>query len=569
MDCVRRRGKTYCVVIPVPADLQATLGKRQIWRSLKTKSYEVARSQARKLLAVVEQLFLRLRGGMDSDLIKVMVAEYGLSTIADIENAMAGRKVSDHIWYNAVMQSRYEQIRACPDGLYDSILGAMQDAVDYRQKRAARGLLVSPQYSKDIAETLLSKFGEKGCDTQASDLEVKALVSEIDNAYRLIHKLEIERLQGLTTVDSDFQYRLIEGWKADARLVKDVGIPLSELFKLYHADWVKNYTEARGKRKRSELVRIERTFVECFGKVPAVKTITEKTAKEWRNFLQYEFYGSELTNKSINNYVDTMAAVFNFGLCCKVVDVNPFSKGLRLPVGVKSEKSRIFDVTELQTYIGYLAELHSPDRPERTWIPLIMLFSGMRCNEVAQLYIDDIQEQDGIHYFRVIDNVERHQSVKCATSRRNVPMHKKLIELGLLEHVDRMKREKAEQLFPNCVYRPGVGLYYDCNLSTALNLPINLIDPDKKLRLYSLRANFRNSIEEKLVNRMIEQLDSGSSASLSGYSHYYELALNDTMGHAIKGSKGDTVYRKRQLHIMNAVLQQAEYPIDFSGLLLI
>ena len=49
MDCVFRRGKVYCAVISVPIDLHDLVGKKQIWRSLKTKTYSVARSQARKL----------------------------------------------------------------------------------------------------------------------------------------------------------------------------------------------------------------------------------------------------------------------------------------------------------------------------------------------------------------------------------------------------------------------------------------------------------------------------------------------------------------------------------------
>ncbi|HEY5514259.1 MAG TPA: DUF6538 domain-containing protein [Geomonas sp.] len=95
MDYVRRRGKTYCAVIPVPADLQAVIGKRQIWRSLKTKCYADARSAARKLLLAVDVLFLRLRDSMDGKLIDSMVAQYGLATIAAQDKARLGVKVSD------------------------------------------------------------------------------------------------------------------------------------------------------------------------------------------------------------------------------------------------------------------------------------------------------------------------------------------------------------------------------------------------------------------------------------------------------------------------------------------
>src|ERR1039457_3260122 len=81
MDCVRKRGKVYCAIISVPIDLRESIGKKQIWRSLKTKNYSVARSLSRKLLLTVDQLFMQIRATMDSRLINAMVAEFGLDLL--------------------------------------------------------------------------------------------------------------------------------------------------------------------------------------------------------------------------------------------------------------------------------------------------------------------------------------------------------------------------------------------------------------------------------------------------------------------------------------------------------
>jgi hypothetical protein len=81
MDCVTRHGKVYCAVISVPVNLQKSIGKKQIWRSLKTKKYSVARSQARKLLLAVDQLFMQIRTNTDSRLIDAMVADFGLDLL--------------------------------------------------------------------------------------------------------------------------------------------------------------------------------------------------------------------------------------------------------------------------------------------------------------------------------------------------------------------------------------------------------------------------------------------------------------------------------------------------------
>jgi len=38
MDCVRRRGKVYNVVVTGPVDLVEVVGKSQLWRNFKTKT---------------------------------------------------------------------------------------------------------------------------------------------------------------------------------------------------------------------------------------------------------------------------------------------------------------------------------------------------------------------------------------------------------------------------------------------------------------------------------------------------------------------------------------------------
>ncbi|HEY5514257.1 MAG TPA: hypothetical protein VIK40_11500 [Geomonas sp.] len=98
-----------------------------------------------------------------------------------------------------------------------------------------------------------------------------------------------------------------------------------------------------------------------------------------------------------------------------------------------------------------------------------------------------------------------------------------------------------------------------------MNEPVNLISEDRKLRLYSLRANFRCSVEEALLAPLLNAHDRGEIVGGS-YSPFFDLALDNVMGHKVKGTTGDTVYRKRRLSIMAKVVQMAAYPVDFSRL---
>lgn len=569
MDCVFRRGKVYCAIISVPIDLHNLVGKKQIWRSLKTKAYSVARSQARKLLLTADQLFSQIRNTMDSNLIKALVADFGLDLLKFNDEIRLGTCATPaHYTKDGIADLEYIKkfyADASRTEVGRTILEANAKLMSDRiQKQLFENTPEALHFVSGAFEIFLDKHGIALPPLGSSD--AKEIMTALAQTAKLAYLIEKERVMGIRD-ESDFQYRTITKWQADLPLKKDVGLPLSELFAKYHDDWSKDHPLARSNRKNTELKRLDRSFTECFAKVPGVKELTEEMAKEWREYIQHEFYDVDLTNKTVNNYLETMSAVFNYGSKHKnkYTDGNPF-KGIRLPEGVASERSRIFEHNELQEYVELLAGLHHHETPEMTWLPLIMMFSGMRCNEIAQLFVDDLQEKDGIYFFRITEDVARNQHVKSLTSKREVPIHNTLKELGLLDYVAKMKAEGHYQIFPNCQFRPGIGLYYDANMSFQLNIPINLIDKDKKLRLYSLRANFRNSIEEKFVNRLIAVMDSGVSSDIGAYSRYYDLALNNILGHAITGTVGDMVYRKRQLHIMDVVLQQAEYPLDISTL---
>jgi integrase len=559
MVCVRRRGKVYCAVLSVPVDLQLLIRKRQIWRSLKTKNYIIARSQSRKLLLGAEQLFHKVRSTcMDSRLINAMVADFGLDLLKMNDEFRLGTAV-DAEFINAV----YASASRTPDGR-DFLAENAKKMSDKIQEAIFTNSHDSLSFMNNVVETLLDKYGVNIKSVDST--EKREVVAALAQTAKLAYIIEKERVQGIRD-ESDRQYRIISRWENDKTTPKDKGIPLRELLDKYLEEWsVKDV--ARRRRKTAELKRIEFSFKECFGKLCGVKEIDQEMAEEWQCYIQYEYSSKIMTNKAINNYNETLSAIFNFGLASKkkYVDIQPF-RGLTLPVGKASERSRIFENDELTTYVNLLIDLYLPENPETTWLPLIMMFSGMRCNEIAQLFLDNIQFRDEIYFFRIVDNEDRHQKVKSDSSSREVPIHQTLIDFGLLEYVEKMKRAGHKQLFSNCIYRENVGLHYDSALSSLLNAPINLIDDDKKLRLYSLRANFRCSIEEKFINRAIAALDAGESSDNTGYSRYYDLALNDIMGHAVKGTVGDMVYRKRRLYIANAVLQLAEYPtVDFSDL---
>ncbi|MCP8467356.1 phage integrase SAM-like domain-containing protein [Pseudomonas sp. ZM23] len=91
------------------------------------------------------------------------------------------------------------------------------------------------------------------------------------------------------------------------------------------------------------------------------------------------------------------------------------------------------------------------------WLPLLMYYTGARREELAQLAVADVKQDDaGIHYLSILATSDETPSahgtskelrtVKTDSSRRRIPLHPDLIELGLLDYAKALP--PTGQLFP-------------------------------------------------------------------------------------------------------------------------
>jgi len=116
-------------------------------------------------------------------------------------------------------------------------------------------------------------------------------------------------------------------------------------------------------------------------------------------------------------------------------------------------KRRPFTDDELLKVFGsqeFLAQRdHRPSKSSsRYWLCLICLFSCCRREEAGQLVLADVQEDEGIPFFRINDDTAFQQVLKNEGSRRRVPIHSALIKLGFLDYVKGTKDAGHIWLFP-------------------------------------------------------------------------------------------------------------------------
>jgi integrase len=163
--------------------------------------------------------------------------------------------------------------------------------------------------------------------------------------------------------------------------------------------------------------------------------------------------------QTINKYLRTYGSMFAWAKRNGYVERNVF-EGLSIRVAKKQAKTvrTAFSDVQVQTILREL--LHNTSglvsRDYQKWGPLIALYSGARLNEIAQIHLADIRQDDGIWCFDLNDDDDT-KKLKTDASRRLVPIHSRLIALGMLDHVQALRASGAQKLFPDFQYCPKNG----------------------------------------------------------------------------------------------------------------
>ncbi|QET61106.1 site-specific integrase [Vibrio parahaemolyticus] len=152
-----------------------------------------------------------------------------------------------------------------------------------------------------------------------------------------------------------------------------------------------------------------------------------------------------LSPESVKDYIQKCSSFFEWCVQMEMTDINPF-KGMRFKKTRKdSEAKNAYSHADLQKLFS--TEIHKQKKykhPHYYWLPLLGLYTGARLNELCQLYRADIFQQAGIWVIRIDDKFEG-QRLKNNSSRRLVPIHSKLLELGFIDFV---KKIQHERIFP-------------------------------------------------------------------------------------------------------------------------
>jgi len=156
--------------------------------------------------------------------------------------------------------------------------------------------------------------------------------------------------------------------------------------------------------------------------------------------------------------------------------------------------------------------------PYKFWIPLIGLHTGARLNEIAQLLIGDIIQKDGIWCFDLTDTPDQDEpddylgkSLKTYAAKRLVPIHSKLIEMGLIEYAQSVKRSGYSMLFQDLAH---ASIKYGALASKTFATHCDAVGlTDQALSFHSFRHCTIGHLRKKRVPKDIRKILVGHSAA--------------------------------------------------------
>lgn len=206
------------------------------------------------------------------------------------------------------------------------------------------------------------------------------------------------------------------------------------LLELLGDEDVSMLTRADGLACRGKLMRLPANF---------------RKKKQYRGMSVGEILKTEpeetLTPKTINKYLVLLSSLCKWCVKNGMMDTN-IAEGLSLPEETSAHEQR--SAYSPEDLVRILYSLPREDAyPERYWIPVIAMYSGMRLDEICQLHLEDIKEVDGILCFDINDGGQR--KVKTSASKRIVPVHPALVENDFDRYLGSRRVNGASKLWEN------------------------------------------------------------------------------------------------------------------------
>jgi integrase len=467
-NLVRRRGIFY-FRIRVPAALVVKVGRKELWRSLRTGTQNLARLRAWALAGRLQQLWAALRQAVDKGQIDQLVA--GWLTEALAQDAASRADNSFAVDWTVPG----EDVNATAARM---LFGeAEASLIEWREA------LNQADWAKAIptVNVLLRRHGI----ALASDSEpYRLLCLGICVATAELQGIRLQRSEGRWGRTEHLQLfgsATATGSTNEASRATPAGPPLKEAIDSFLKE--KERRESLTPKRRMDFEAALKLLSRQLGEARPVDRVTRAEIGGLRmllgklppNFTK-RFPGRSLEEiaadserlslRTLNTgtinqkYLALFEAFFQWCIACGYMTENP-ALGVRVTTTstVSPTGRGTFKLEELKTifsapiFVGCRSEsrIYQPGschiRDYRYWLPILGLLTGARLGELCQLLNNDVREIDGVVCIDI--TAEGGKTVKSEAGKRQVPLHPELRRLGFVRHVEQMRAAGVHRLFPN------------------------------------------------------------------------------------------------------------------------
>ena len=474
-----RSGSSFFFQVYIPKDLIHQFDGIKSFRiSLQSGTKTLSSKLSKILSAKIESLFYEIRAGMRSltveDIKEILRIEIRKSILH-----------ANHVHLGTNEFSQKEVIRS--QGIQQTRQQNLKHTLEEDLKN----------YESKIDQTLDEILASKEIEANNSSVDYKKLKRN----FIRIHDLRMKWIQELLSKngrsDSDFEKEAesVVGMhlydEKQSSVEEPVFVPESKSQKKVQekheseksfreiVEEYFNWKELEGTASGS--LYEKRKVIEDFIEVSKVEMISDVTKDRIRNYIQIEsklplhrsknprfrdksveeiLLMEDVEGQGVKNINKKISILTTFGNWCEkngYFEQNNF-RGMKFDSKQKRLERENFTDQDLkkilnpQTYLsstiqGISSVTKKPisNREAYYWIFLLGIFTGMRTNEMTQLRLDDFQQIDGVWMIQVDETEETR--VKTRNSIRKVPVHPKLIELGILDYIQKLRKQKQDRFF--------------------------------------------------------------------------------------------------------------------------
>lgn len=420
--------------VVVPLELRAQFnGKRELRKSLGTTDKRIAKRQATAFWLECQLGFERLSGEAVEPPVFETTPDFttwvsgrpsNVSPIKKINRFLEGQHELNRLDYRDPLGHTHIINFGDPDKEQAMALKLQERAEALLERYAENPEMLDRLFRVENAQPIVPE-GEKLAENQTSITEaIDLYITKLITQGRKGKKLSQRTLLG-------YQGRL-EFWKAAFGDHKVSHITLKELSAIQ--DWLTRLAPNYSKKGISTRAAIE----QAKGEQPGGVSISDKTRVEYlgqlKGFLEYAF-SSGIIQSDLASHVEIPNAKQS-----KTVERLPFSN---------DDMVKIFPGKDYGVDFGRKASGFSEDA--KFWIPLMAAYTGARLEEICQLTVNDIKtdKATGIIYADITDTGiaadGQRKKAKTKTSVRPIPLHSALLNIGLMDYVEKRKKDKSDK----------------------------------------------------------------------------------------------------------------------------